>query len=173
MHGGCLVLVPEATVREPTQLSSLLLERQVSFVNLTPSVFYQLIAVLAKRRRAERSNIHTVVFGGEKLNFSAIKEIGVLAGKRSIAAINMYGITETTIHVTFRLLDSEDARATGPSLIGRALPDMQIELLGSGCSKVAVGQPGEILVSGAGLSRGYWKRPAETAERFVPLSRTT
>jgi amino acid adenylation domain-containing protein len=168
LHGGCLVLMPEATVREPAELSSLLLDRQVSFLNMTPSVFYQLTAVLAKRGRAEHSNIRTVVFGGEKLNFSTLKELSVLAGKRSIAAINMYGITETTVHVTFRLLDSEDARVTGSSLIGRALPDLRIELLGSGFSKAAVGQAGEILVSGAGLSRGYWSRPAETAARFIP-----
>jgi amino acid adenylation domain-containing protein len=171
LHGGCVVLVPEATVREPAELSSLLLERQAGVVSVTPPVFYQLIAVLAKRRGAGRGNIGTLVFGGDKLNFSALDGLDAFASKRSIAAINMYGITETTVHVTFRLLDRDDARETGKSLVGRALPDMQVDLVGPGCGTVAVGQPGEILVSGAGLSRGYWGRPAETAARFVPHPR--
>ncbi len=78
----------------------------------------------------------------------------------------MYGITETTVHVTYRALGTADA-ALG-SRIGRPLPDLGLYLLDGNLEPVALGSPGEIVVGGAGVAMGYLNRPELTAERFVP-----
>jgi acyl carrier protein len=82
----------------------------------------------------------------------------------------MYGITETTVHVTYRPVtraDMEGAVALG-SRVGRPIPDLSVRLLDPDLNLVPVGVPGEIHVGGAGLSRGYLNRPGLTAERFIP-----
>ena len=168
LHGGRLILVREATICEMRDLLALLLEQHVSFLSLTPSVFYQLVAEASNGAPLTTSQIRTIVFAGEKLNFSAIESIGRIPSRQPIDAINMYGITETTVHVTFRLLGREDARETAKSLVGQPLPDMRIELIGSNGHKVPTGQPGEIRVAGPGLARGYWRRASETARKFLP-----
>lgn len=167
LHGGRLVLVAEGIGRDPAELLKVIGNEQVSFLNLTPSVFYQLTAA-ARREPPCNSNVRTVVFGGERLNFSALGGLERLAGTQPITAINMYGITETTVHVTFRLLSRDDAQENSRSLIGQPLPGMKVELLAANGAKVRSGQPGEMLVGGAGVSRGYWDRPEETAAKFIP-----
>ena len=80
----------------------------------------------------------------------------------------MYGITETTVHVTFRPLTRADAERGSGSPIGRAIPDLGVYVLDRRMQPVPVGVPGEMCVGGAGVARGYLGRPALTAERFVP-----
>jgi amino acid adenylation domain-containing protein len=80
----------------------------------------------------------------------------------------MYGITETTVHVTYRRVTAADVEQASGSLVGGALPDLELFVLDARLRMVPVGVPGEIYVGGAGLARGYLHRPALTAERFVP-----
>ncbi|HYG65959.1 MAG TPA: condensation domain-containing protein, partial [Thermoanaerobaculia bacterium] len=89
-------------------------------------------------------------------------------GDESPRLVNMYGITETTVHVTYRPLSWADLEAAPRSPIGVAIPDLTLHLLGSGGEPLPVGVAGEIHVGGAGLARGYLGRPELTAERFVP-----
>jgi hypothetical protein len=77
----------------------------------------------------------------------------------------MYGITETTVHVTYRPLRRSDV-ASG-SVVGIPIPDLQVYVLNGQMEPVPVGVVGEMFVGGAGLARGYLKRPDLTAERFV------
>src|SRR5690242_17297963 len=79
----------------------------------------------------------------------------------------MYGITETTVHVTYRPLSRADASRGGPSPIGVPIPDLEIELRDARGGVVPEGTPGEIFVAGAGVGRGYLNRPELTASRFV------
>ena len=81
--------------------------------------------------------------------------------------MNMYGITETTVHVTYQPLDREGARNARCSLIGRNIPDLRIYILDERLEPVPVGVNGEIFVAGAGLARGYLNRPALTSDRFI------
>ena len=79
----------------------------------------------------------------------------------------MYGITETTVHVSYLALDPPTVEANVGSLIGRGIPDLQVYVLDAGLSPVPVGVAGELYIAGAGLARGYVNRPDLTAERFV------
>lgn len=168
LHGGRLVMVPEALVRENESLLELLIEQQVSLLSVTPSVFRQLMAAAARRQGSGRSNVRMVIFAGEALDFASLRGIDRLRSKRSITPINMYGITETTVHVTYREVERADILDATQSLIGQPLGDMTITLVNPAGKTMRLGQPGEMLVGGAGVSRGYWQRPAQTAARFVP-----
>ena len=79
----------------------------------------------------------------------------------------MYGITETTVHVSYRPLTSTMCRRAANSLIGRGLPDLRVYVLDGSLQPVPVGVSGELYIAGAGLARGYLKRPGLSAERFV------
>jgi hypothetical protein len=89
-------------------------------------------------------------------------------GDKHPRLINMYGITETTVHVTYREVTAADAADGARSLIGVPIPDMQLHLLGDDERPVPAGETGEICVGGAGVARGYLNRPDLDAARFVP-----
>src|SRR5262249_48941811 len=89
-------------------------------------------------------------------------------GDRQPALVNMYGITETTVHCTYRPITVADLAVSGRSPIGAPLPDLRVHLLDEDMNPVPDGVPGEMYIAGAGLARGYLNRPELTAERFVP-----
>ncbi|WP_147964567.1 AMP-binding protein, partial [Burkholderia pseudomallei] len=81
--------------------------------------------------------------------------------------VNMYGITETTVHVTYCALRAEDAMRLGASPIGVRIPDLQLYVLDDRREPVPMGVTGELYVGGAGVARGYLNRPELTRERFI------
>jgi amino acid adenylation domain-containing protein len=167
LHGGRLVIVPFPISRSPEDFHELLAREQVTVLNQTPSAFYQLMTVDQARRSPELA-LRLVIFGGEALNFKTLRPWFETHGDRKPLLINMYGITETTVHVTYREVTAADAIEGTRSLIGVPIPDMQLYLLGDNRLPVPVGEVGEICVGGAGVARGYLNRPALNAERFVP-----
>ncbi|MEQ4724230.1 amino acid adenylation domain-containing protein [Nonomuraea sp. B19D2] len=170
-HGSRLVLVPFETSRSPEEFLRLLIEEQVTMLSQTPSAFAGLTRALAERGSLDGLTLRAVVFGGEALDPPMLRPWFRLGGSRTPRMINMYGITETTVHVTFRELGEADCRergGAGRSPIGRPLADLSMYVLDSAGQPVPVGVPGEIYVGGAGVARGYLGRPAQTAERFVP-----
>ncbi|MBN6042356.1 non-ribosomal peptide synthetase, partial [Amycolatopsis sp. 195334CR] len=152
LHGGRLVVVPQDTARSPEECLRLLADEQVTVLSQTPSAFYALMEADQGRPLAVRS----VVFGGEALDAARVAHWAEQA-----TLINMYGITETTVHVTQRVLSS------GADGIGVPLPDLSAYVLDRGLRPVPVGVPGELYVSGGGVARGYVGRPGLTASRFV------
>ncbi len=169
LHGGRLVVVPYETSRDPGLFANLLLHEQVTVLNQTPSAFSQLApAVLSHPQRA-RMALRTVVFGGEPLDLSALGPWIRALGDDRPALINMYGITETTVHVTWRRILAADLKVHGPAPIGVPIPDLAVTLVNAGLQPVPRGAIGEILVSGSGLADGYWQRPELDAERFVTI----
>ncbi|MGS2806906.1 non-ribosomal peptide synthase/polyketide synthase [Nocardia sp. MW-W600-9] len=166
LTGGSIVLVDYFTSRSPEQFRELLLAERVTVLNQTPSAFYQLVAAdLAVASDTARGDyaLRTVIFGGEAL------EPQRLAGwfaryPRAPRLVNMYGITETTVHASYREITPETGAA---SVIGGALAGLTVRVLDSRLRPVPVGVPGEIYVSGAQLARGYLARPDLTASRFV------
>ncbi|NEW52222.1 amino acid adenylation domain-containing protein [Nocardia cyriacigeorgica] len=163
LHGGTLVVVDYYTSRSPQQFRELLAAEGVTVLNQTPSAFYQLAAAdLAEPARDDLA-LRYVIFGGEALEPQRLT--GWFARyQRTPRLVNMYGITETTVHVSYRPIDAGTGSA---SIIGGALPGLVVRVLDDRLRPVPVGVPGEIYVSGGQLARGYLGRAALTAGRFV------
>ena len=162
LHGGRLVVVDYFTSRSPQQFRELLIAEGVTVLNQTPSAFYQLMSADAAQPPADLP-LRCVVFGGEALEPARLRE-WFARYPDSPRLINMYGITETTVHVSFRELGADTGAA---GVIGGALPGLAVRLLDSRLRPVPVGVPGEIYVCGGQLARGYLHRPGLTAGRFV------
>ncbi len=168
--GGRLVVVPGSTARSPEAFYELLRRERVTVLSQTPSAFRQLLwaeeSALA-RGEAMVADLRLVVFGGEALDPASLSPWFERHGEERPLLVNLYGITETTVHTTWRRLRRSDLARPG-SVIGRPLSDLSLHLLDGGGRPVPIGVPGEIHVGGAGVARGYLARPALTAERFVP-----
>ncbi|MEU4116198.1 amino acid adenylation domain-containing protein [Kitasatospora sp. NPDC028055] len=168
LHGGRLVVVPFDTSRSPREFLELLVRERVTFLNQTPSAFYQLMQVDQEEPElGARLALRRVVFGGEALDLARLEPWYRRHAEDAPLLVNMYGITETTVHVSYRPLDAATAAGQSRSLIGAGIPDLRLYLLDSRLRPVPAGVPGELYVAGAGLARGYLGRPALTAERFV------
>ncbi|UKE71447.1 non-ribosomal peptide synthase/polyketide synthase [Xanthomonas graminis] len=164
-HGGRLVVVPQHTARDPVAFHALLCQQRVSVLNQTPSAFQALLD--AQRDSSLQHTLRMVIFGGEALQPANLAPWFAQHGQRT-ALINMYGITETTVHVTAHGLTPQDAQRAGHSPIGAPLADLRAYVLASDGQCLPIGVAGELHVAGAGLARGYLGRPGLTAERFVP-----
>jgi amino acid adenylation domain-containing protein len=167
IYGGRLVVVPYLVSRSPKDFYELLGEQQVTILNQTPSAFRQLIQAEESAEVSESPALRAVIFGGEALDMQSLKPWVERHGDQMPQLINMYGITETTVHVTYgRVIERDIARAC--SLIGGPIEDLQLYIVDSRMQLVPVGVPGEMYVGGGGVARGYLNRADLTAERFVP-----
>ncbi|MFB7658191.1 amino acid adenylation domain-containing protein, partial [Streptomyces sp. NPDC056128] len=168
LHGGRLVVVPQLDSRSPVSFLELLVKEGVTFLNQTPSAFRQLTrAAQENRDLADMLVLRHVVFGGEKLDLPALADWYEIRSADAPILVNMYGITETTVHVSYLPLTEEMTGAGAGSLIGRAIGDLCTYVLDDLLCPVPVGVAGELYVAGAGLARGYLDRAALTATRFV------
>ncbi|MBV4511467.1 amino acid adenylation domain-containing protein [Pseudomonas sp. SWRI22] len=165
MHGGQLLIVPQLVSRSPDECYALLCDAQVSILNQTPSAFRQLIA--AQGNSAQSHSLRQVIFGGEALEPGMLKPWYARAVNAGTQLVNMYGITETTVHVTYRALEAADAHLVGVSPIGVRIPDLQLYVLDERHEPLPLGVVGELYVGGAGVARGYLNRQALNAERFL------
>ncbi|MDH0485647.1 MULTISPECIES: non-ribosomal peptide synthetase [unclassified Pseudomonas] len=169
LHGGRLVVVPRDITRSPEDFHQLLLRERVTVLNQTPSAFKQLMPVAcAAEQGAPALSLRHVVFGGEALEVRSLRPWLERFGGEAPSLINMYGITETTVHVSHRPIRLDDLEQAVSSPIGAVIPDLSWYVLEDGGSPVVQGGTGELYVGRAGLARGYHNRPALTAERFVP-----
>ncbi|WP_434547967.1 amino acid adenylation domain-containing protein, partial [Pseudomonas qingdaonensis] len=169
LYGGRLVIVPQATSRAPEEFFQLLCEQGVTVLNQTPSAFKQLMQVACAPAQAEmKPALRYVVFGGEALDVHSLRPWFERFGDQQPQLINMYGITETTVHVTYRPVSLEDLTGDAASPIGEPIPDLSWYLLDADLNPVPKGAIGELYVGQAGLARGYLKRADLTATRFVP-----
>ncbi|MDX3228022.1 non-ribosomal peptide synthetase [Streptomyces sp. ME19-01-6] len=169
LHGGSLVIVDHTVTRSPHDFLELLVEQGVTVLNQTPSAFHQLLG--ADRDHPElgaRLALRHVVFGGERLDVPRLGDWYSRHPENAPRLVNMYGITETTVHVTHtELVRADVARDGSVSPIGRPIPDLRLYVLDHLLRPVPPGSVGELYVAGPGLARGYAGRPALTAERFV------
>ncbi|MGW7417299.1 amino acid adenylation domain-containing protein, partial [Streptomyces sp. NPDC054863] len=169
LHGGTLVVVPREVTRSPEEFLDLLVEQQVTVLSQTPTAFRALVAVAADGDpRIDQLALRYVVFAGEKLEFAELAPWVERLGLAAPVLVNMYGITETTVHTTFYEVVPGDLERTAGNPIGHPLSDLRVQLLDRYGNLVPLGVPGEIHVGGPGVARGYLNRPGLTAERFVP-----
>ncbi|MGK5496592.1 amino acid adenylation domain-containing protein [Streptomyces sp. URMC 125] len=163
LHGGRLVVVPFDVSRSPDDFLRLVTEERVTVLSQTPSAFW----LLSDAARDARLDLRAVVFGGEALDTRRLEAWYARRPADAPVLINMYGITETTVHVTATALGPADVRPRLGSPVGTPLDDLGVRILGERLRPVPPGVPGEMYVIGAGLARGYHDRPDLTAERFV------
>ncbi|WJY37079.1 amino acid adenylation domain-containing protein [Streptomyces sp. P9-2B-2] len=168
LYGGRLVLLPETVSRSPALLISLLRSERVTVLNQTPSAFHQLLTVMSSGGNSTSGlALRLVVFGGERLDPRMLAPWIDRHGDQRPALVNMYGITETTVHCTYRRITASDLDEGGDSPIGVPLPDLRVHVLDGNGNPVPDGMPGEMCIAGDGLARGYLNRPELTEERFV------
>lgn len=164
-YGGRLVVVPFEITRTPEAFYRLLGEQGVTVLNQTPSAFRQLIRAEESVGVVPHLALRYVIFGGEALDMKTLKPWFDRHGDQQPRLINMYGITETTVHVTYRPLSAADLNRG--SVIGVPIPDLTLQVLDEKLHPVPPGETGEICVGGAGVALGYLNRPDLTALKFV------
>ncbi len=172
--GGRVVVVPQEARADASTLASLLEEHGITVLSQTPAAFDAFLHHLETRVLSSSDGatieplpaLRFIVFGGDTLDLERLAP-WFEQSSGATRLVNMYGITETTVHVTF-LEISQDALRPLPSPIGRPLDHLQLYLLDDQGQPVPLGCSGEIYVGGTGLSRGYLGRPSLTAARFVP-----
>ena len=170
VSGGTCVLTSVADTLDVAAFARLLARHAVTVVNLVPSVFGHLVQVL-EEQPVELPALREIILGGEPVDLGVIRRWYGLGLAPAAQVSNMYGITETTVHVTLKRLSrlaAETDRGTGTP-IGEPLPHLRAVLLDDERRPVPVGLPGEIYVSGASVSDGYLGRAELTAQRFVRL----
>ncbi|KVE29999.1 hypothetical protein WS67_03795 [Burkholderia singularis] len=170
LYGGCLAIPDGRDVRDPAVLCEFIARAGVTVLNQTPSFFYRLCTYLEQHPDDLRklSTVKLIIFGGERLDYAKLARWYALAGQAGPVVVNMYGITETTVHVTLHPVDWATEPAASESVIGDPIADLRLFILDEHLEPVPQGVVGEIFVSGPGLARGYQGRPDLTADAFMP-----
>ncbi|MHC3369211.1 non-ribosomal peptide synthetase [Rhodococcus aetherivorans] len=168
LYGGTLVVVDWFTSRSPEAFRELLVREGVTVLNQTPSAFYQLAE--ADRTAGGTGGelaLRYVIFGGEALEPRRLEGWFARHGDTSPRLVNMYGITETTVHVSYREIGADLAEAGSASIVGVPIAGLRVYVLDTRLNPVPVGVAGEMYVGGGQLARGYLGRPDLSAARFV------
>ncbi|KRB04200.1 hybrid non-ribosomal peptide synthetase/type I polyketide synthase [Lysobacter sp. Root690] len=165
LYGGCAIVVPWECTRSPEDFLALLARERVSMLSQTPSAFRQLI--VAGAGDTPLPALRAVVFGGEALDPRMLRPWIERHPPERVALVNMYGITEITVHASYLRLHRDAIEHGHGSPIGRALPHLRLYVLDAAGEPTPVGVPGELYVGGAGVARGYLHRPELTQQRFV------
>lgn len=163
LYGSKLILVPEITAKDPKKFLQLLRNENVTVLNQTPTYFYNL---LDRELLNEDSNLSVryIIYGGEALKPNLVKPWKDKYPFTKI--INMYGITETTVHVTFKELNDEDLLSSN-SNIGQPIPTLKVYVMDKYLHILPYGVEGEMCVSGLGVCKGYLNRPELNNEKFI------
>ncbi|MET3658069.1 amino acid adenylation domain-containing protein [Sporosarcina psychrophila] len=168
LYGGRLVIVPYWVSRDTEKFYDLLIQEKVTILNQTPSAFYQLMKVDKQRLLTTNVlNLRYVIFGGETLNCKSLRPWFDKHGDQKPLLVNMYGITETTVHVTYRPINLRILENEIRNVIGVPIPDLHVFVLDNYKQPMPNGLQGEIYVGGAGLARGYLNQPELTSDRFI------
>ncbi|MBQ4845082.1 non-ribosomal peptide synthetase [Pseudoalteromonas sp. MMG005] len=164
LHGGALFIPKKSQIRDFAAFAKTCSQQKISVLNQTPSAFYE-FSNQAIEQSLDFSALRFVIFGGDKLNSEMLLPWWQHYGDNHPLLINMYGITETTVHVTYKELTVHSN--TKASFIGRPISDMTAYVLNSHMQQTEVGALGELYVGGAGLARGYLNRDDLSTERFI------
>lgn len=165
LRGGTLVIPKRDEVRDIARYVTLVKNSGVTVLNQTPAAFYGFIDEALRTDFDWSSSLRYVIFGGDRLEPTYLRRWAERFP--SVALINMYGITETTVHVTFHQLSLEELAIAGKSPIGTPIPETTVYVCDASMNLLPVGIPGEFYVGGSGVSRGYLNRPELQNQRFI------
>ncbi len=166
LYGGSLFVADADITKLPGQIADLISEKKITVLNQTPSAFYHLSGEILKRDVQNYSSLKRIIFGGEALNTASLKAWFNKFGDQAPELVNMYGITETTVHVTwYRLKKSDTQKHHSP--IGIPIPDLGLSIRDQNGNLVPDNIPGELYVSGAGVCQMYLNRETLNSERFL------
>ena len=163
LYGGKLVIVPKLAAQNPGEYLRLLKQQKVTVLNQTPTAFYKL-SYEEMKYEGKGLAIRYVIFGGEALKPLMLRDWRNKYPQTKI--INMYGITETTVHVTYKEILEQDIEIN-LSNIGKPIPTLTTYIMDRNSRILPVGVPGELCVGGEGVARGYLNRPELTLEKFI------
>ena len=161
--GGKLIIIPKMIARDPEKYLRILDEEKVTILNQTPSAFYNLtqVALMSDKKNLQ---LRYVIFGGEALQPKKLASWNLKYP--DVKLINMFGITETTVHVTYKQISQQDINS-GISNIGKPIPSLKIYVLDNRLNLCTKGMIGEIHVAGAGVSGGYINQVDLTCDKFI------
>ncbi|EDY51700.1 dimodular nonribosomal peptide synthetase [Streptomyces clavuligerus] len=158
--GGTLVLADAGAERDPAALVRAVAEHGVTTLQVVPSILRLMVAEDGWDRCHA---LRQVLSGGEQLHAELAQRLRALV---DVDVWNTYGPTECSVNATAHRFDP--AQSEGPVPIGRPIPGTRVLVVDATGTPVGIGVPGELLIGGAGLARGYLGRPGQTADRFVP-----
>ena len=167
LHGSKLIIIPEFQARDTESFIEILHTGGVTILSQTPSAFKQFLITYFDNPSPPILRLRHIIFGGEALDIGSLKPWFDYFGDREPQLTNMYGITETTVHVTYRPIRIRDLAENYYSPIGIPLPDLSLRLVDENLNDVPRGGVGEILVGGDGVTDGYLGLPELTASRFL------
>ncbi len=163
LFGGKLLVVSKEVAQNPAKFHEMLAKEKVTVLNQTPGAFYNLVDEDVKQS-GNNLSLRYVIFGGEALKPIMLKPFHEKYPRTKL--INMYGITETTVHVTFKAIGRSEIKAN-ISNIGLAIPTLNTYIMDADQKLVPLGVAGELCVGGAGVTRGYLNKETLTATRFI------
>jgi amino acid adenylation domain-containing protein len=165
LKGGTVVIVPKEVAQDSIAFYDFLEKEKITVLNQTPTAFRSLVHNNHRHFSHHQLAVRYLIFGGEALMPEILRE-----WQQHFPAcrnINMYGITETTVHVTFKEITIAEITANR-SNIGLPIPTLSAYVLDAALQQVPVGVIGELCIGGAGVARGYLNRPDLTVEKFIP-----
>ena len=168
--GATLVLHPAVHELSPGELLQFCQQNAITILDLPTAMWHQLVADLSLLQPASLP-LRVFMVGGESPSLEKLRLLSsLLRQDQRCLFLSSYGPTEATITTTtFTTPLAPDAVASIDSLpIGRPIANVQVFVLDQQMQPVPAGVAGELYIAGAGVARGYWMRPALTAERFVP-----
>ena len=167
IHGAKLIVPNNNTVRDLNLFYDLCKKEKVTILNQTPSVFYQFSEIARNNNHTKQLKLRYIIFGGEALNYSKLIPWFDVYKYDNPKLVNMYGITETTVHVTYNKI-SKNTISQSRNKIGKVIPDLKAYVLSEFLSPLPIGAIGELYIGGVGLARGYLNQPSLTKEKFIP-----
>ncbi|HEX2927041.1 MAG TPA: amino acid adenylation domain-containing protein [Ruminiclostridium sp.] len=163
LYGGKLIVMPKSVIIDTKEFMKVLINEGVTVLNQTPSIFYRLMEEEQKYEDS-KLKLRYVIFGGEALKPAKLKDF--YRRHREVRLINMYGITETTVHATYKEITEEEI-GSNISNIGKPLPTLWAYVADTNMQLLPAGIAGELCIGGGGLARGYLNRLELTQDKFV------
>lgn len=165
LYGGKLIIISKMIAMDPTRFLQVLKKEKITVLNQTPTAFYSLMDEELKKPGGEL-NLRYVIFGGEALKPTKLKEWKEKYPGTQL--INMYGITETTVHATYKEITDREIKSN-QSNIGKPIPTLTAYVMDKNQKLLPIGIAGELCVGGKGVCRGYLNKPELTREKFVKI----